>query len=178
MFCNRHFSNSFKCVHRILLGGSMLPCRPRRRKCWKFGYEMVHSKVGLYLNKYVVSIAPFSYPAFTPTPHSENWSFCMFSLFTLSCIFLGGQLTPFAPICGRPWIASASMFADFSNCPNFPTFILHHFLCRGSRKKRNYSKCHFNGKSSWALSAATAVFLPMHLTFRSQEFRNFLWTWG
>ena len=40
------------------LGGSMPPCRLRRRK---FDYEMVHSEV--YLNKYVVSIAPFSTPA-------------------------------------------------------------------------------------------------------------------
>ena len=29
---------------------------------------MVHSDVGLCLNKYVVSIAPFSTPAFTPAP--------------------------------------------------------------------------------------------------------------
>jgi len=60
---------------------------------------MVHSEVYLkyYLNKYVVSIAPFSTPAFTLTPHSENCSFCMFSLFGFSLIFPGGQLTPFAP---------------------------------------------------------------------------------
>jgi len=37
---------------------SMPPCRPIRRKFRKFDYEMVHSEV--YLNKYVVSIAPFS----------------------------------------------------------------------------------------------------------------------
>ena len=30
------------------LGGSMPPCRLRRRKLWKFDYEMVHS--GVYLN--------------------------------------------------------------------------------------------------------------------------------
>jgi len=36
----------------------MLPCRLRRRNFGKFDYEMVHSEV--YLNKYVVSIAPFS----------------------------------------------------------------------------------------------------------------------
>jgi len=36
----------------------MPPCRLRRRKFGKFDYEMVHSEV--YLNKYVVSIAPFS----------------------------------------------------------------------------------------------------------------------
>jgi len=27
----------------------------------------------------------------------------MFSLFNFSSIFQGGQLTPFAPMCGRPW---------------------------------------------------------------------------
>ena len=43
------------------LGESMPPCRLRRRKSWKFDYEMVHSEV--YLNKYLVSIAPFSTPA-------------------------------------------------------------------------------------------------------------------
>ena len=52
----------------------------------------------------VVSTAPFSTPAFTPHHlHSENLSFCMFSLFNFSSIFQeGGQLTPFAPMCGRP----------------------------------------------------------------------------
>ena len=29
--------------------------------------------------------------------------FSMFSLFNFSSIFPGGQLTPFAPMCGRPW---------------------------------------------------------------------------
>jgi len=45
-------------VRRILVRWSMPPCRLRRRKFRKFDYEMVHSEV--YLNKYVVSIAPFS----------------------------------------------------------------------------------------------------------------------
>ena len=35
--------------------------------------------------------------------NTENYSFCMFSLFNFSSI-LGGQLTPFAPMCGRPCI--------------------------------------------------------------------------
>ena len=43
------------------LGGSMPPCRLRRRKFWKFDYEVMHSEV--YLNKCVVSRAPFSTPA-------------------------------------------------------------------------------------------------------------------
>jgi len=29
----------------------------------------------------------------------------MFSLCNFSSIFTGGQLTPFAPMCGRPWPA-------------------------------------------------------------------------
>ena len=36
----------------------MPPCRLRRRNFWKFDYEMAHSEV--YMNKYVVSLAPFS----------------------------------------------------------------------------------------------------------------------
>jgi len=40
----------------------MPPCRLRRRKFGKFDYEMVHSEV--HLNKYVLSIAPFSTPAY------------------------------------------------------------------------------------------------------------------
>ena len=83
------------------LGRSMPPCRLKRRKFWKSDYKMVQSEV--YLNKYVVSIVPFSTPAFTP--NSENCSFCIFSLFNLSSIFPGGsQLTLFAPMCGRHYI--------------------------------------------------------------------------
>ena len=40
----------------------MPPCRLMRIFFWKFDYEMVHSEV--YLNKYVVSIAPFPHPPF------------------------------------------------------------------------------------------------------------------
>jgi len=54
----------------------MPPCRPRRREFGKFGYEMVHSKV--YLNKYVVSTAPFSYFAFTRTPIQKTGLFACF----------------------------------------------------------------------------------------------------
>ena len=43
------------------LRGSMPPCRLRRRKFCKFDYETVH--FGVYLNKYTVSVAPFSTPA-------------------------------------------------------------------------------------------------------------------
>ena len=69
---------------------------------------MVHSEA--CLNKYVVSIAPFSTPVCPDCSHNiniENCSFCMFSLFNFSSIFPGdkSQLTPFAPRCGHPCIA-------------------------------------------------------------------------
>ena len=70
------YADMSKGVRRILVRGSMPPCRLRRRK---FDYEMMHSEV--YLNKYVVSIAPFSTPAFTPTPIQQTALFRMFSLF-------------------------------------------------------------------------------------------------
>jgi len=79
----------------------------------KFDYEMVHSEV--YLNKYVVSIAPFSTLTCPDCSQNNNMRIimsseiqkllflhCMFSLLKFSSIFPGGQLTPFAPMCGRP----------------------------------------------------------------------------
>ena len=58
-----------KGVRRILVRGSMPPCRLRQRKFWKFDYEMEY----IWIN--VVSIAPFS--TILPSPplltlHSEN----------------------------------------------------------------------------------------------------------
>ena len=96
-------SGSARGVRRILVRGSMPPCRLRRRKFRKFDYEMVHSEV--YLNKCVVSIAPFSTPACPDCAQNiqKTALFCMFSLFHFSSIFPGGQLTPFVPMCGRLW---------------------------------------------------------------------------
>ena len=84
------------------LGGSMPPCRLWRRKFRKFDYEMVHSEV--YLNKYVVSITPFSTSACPDCSQDiqKTALFCMFSLYNFSSIFPGGQLTPFVSMCGRP----------------------------------------------------------------------------
>jgi len=62
---------------------------------------MVHSEV--CLNKYVVSIAPFSTP--------DCPLFCMFLLFNFHPFFQGGQLTPFAPMCGRP--CTHNRFQDY-----------------------------------------------------------------
>jgi len=65
---------------------------------------MVQSEV--YLNKYVVSVAPFSTPACSDCSQNiqKTVLFCMFSHFNFLFTFPGtvGQLTPFAPMCGRP----------------------------------------------------------------------------
>jgi len=89
-------------VRRILVRGVNAPCRLRRRKFWKVDYEMVHREVNL--NKYVVSIAPFSTPACPDCSQNiqKTVLFCTFSLLNFSSIFPGGQLTPFAPMRGRP----------------------------------------------------------------------------
>ena len=108
-FCLHHTDNNFV-LHRnvrwILVRGSMPPCRLRRRKFRKFDYEMVHFE--LYLNQYVVSIAPFSTPACPDCSQNnyniglniENCSFCLFSLFNFSSIFqqgdgLAGTICPY-----------------------------------------------------------------------------------
>ena len=80
----------------------MPPCCLRRNFFRKFDYEMVHFEV--YLNKYVVSIAPFFTYACPDCSQSiqKNAIFCMFSLFNFLFIFPGGQLTQFTPMCGRP----------------------------------------------------------------------------
>jgi len=85
------------------LGESMPPCRPRRRK---FEYEMVHSEV--YLNKYAVSIALFSThacPDYSQNIYHKHRKLLFFACFRclIFFIFPGSQLTPFAPMCGRPW---------------------------------------------------------------------------
>ena len=80
----------------------MPPCRLRRRKFWKLDYEMVHSEV--YLNKYVVSIAPFSTPACFDCSRNIQITalFACFRFLIFHLFFQGGQPTPFAPMCGRP----------------------------------------------------------------------------
>ena len=77
------------------LGRSMPPCRLRRKKFKKFDYEMVHSEV--YLNKYVVSIAPFSTSACPDCSQNlqKTALFCMFSLFNFSSIFPADPICPY-----------------------------------------------------------------------------------
>jgi len=85
-------------VRRILVRGvNAPPCHLRRRKFWKFDYEMVHCEVNL--NKYVVSIAPFFTPACPDCSKNiqKTVLFCRFSLFNFSSIFPGGSADPICP---------------------------------------------------------------------------------
>ena len=94
-------SPTTKSVRRILVSGVSAPLPPEAKKILKFYYEMVHSEV--YLDKYVVSIAPFS-----PPPIRKTALFCMFSLFNFSSIF--------------PW--SADPICLYVRTP-MPTTIVH-----------------------------------------------------
>ena len=68
---------------------------------WKFDYEMVHSEV--YVNKYVISIAPFSPPPVRNSPIQKTALFACFR-FLIFHPFLQGVSWPICPMCGRPWI--------------------------------------------------------------------------
>jgi len=101
--------SSAQCQHEVINADGVkvnAPCRLRRRKFWKFDYEMVHSEV--YLNKYVVSMAPFSTPScltshhsyhFTSTLHSENC--CSFACFRFLIFhtFFQGVSRPHLSLC-------------------------------------------------------------------------------
>ena len=91
------------------LGGSMPPCRLRRRKFWKFVYEMVHSEV--YLNTHVVSIAPFSTPACPDWSQNITWTYKT-ALFACYCFlifhpFSRGSADPICPYVRTPMAVSA-----------------------------------------------------------------------
>ena len=139
------------------LRGSIPPCRLRRRKLWKFDYEMVHSEVHVYLDKYVVSTAPFS------TPACPDWSqnikltektalFACFLLFHFSSIFQGVQLAPFAPMCGRPWTN------------------VH--VNSGNRQRMQYN---YNKKLSYRRATARCVLSVVILPITTQQCRNYLY---
>ena len=82
----------------------MPPCRLRRRKFWIFDYEMVHSEV-------YVKCGQHSAVLYTCLPwllskyniNIENCSFfACFRFLIFRLFFQGVQLTPFAPVYGRP----------------------------------------------------------------------------
>ena len=112
----RRCSTSVRCllVDRINNSRSMLQKRPhdfgKGGQCplpawgvellWKFDYEMVHSEV--YLNKYVVSTAPFSTPACPDCSQNiTNIENCFFACFRLLIFhpFFQGVSWPHLPLC-------------------------------------------------------------------------------
>ena len=58
---------------------------------WKFDYEMVHSEV--YVNKYVISIAPLSPPPIRNSPIQKTALFACFRFLIFHPFLQGGQLT-------------------------------------------------------------------------------------
>jgi len=82
-----------------------------RRKFRKFDYEMVRSEV--YLNKYVVSIAPFSTLACPDCSQNIQKTAVLhvFAFLIFHSFFQGGHLTAFAFMCGRPWLQN--MFTSY-----------------------------------------------------------------
>jgi len=81
------------------LGGSMPPCRLRRRK---LHCEMVHSAVYLNIYSDILQICACPDCSQNIILTQKSALFCMFSISNFSSKFPGGQLTPFAPMCGRP----------------------------------------------------------------------------
>jgi len=75
---------------------------------------MVHSEV--YLNKYVVSIAPFSTPACPDCSQNipKTAVFCMFSLFNFSFIFPAG--ISFLPVCADAHGSKQDCFVCVCHC--------------------------------------------------------------
>ena len=80
------------------LGGSMPPCRLRRKKLWKFDYEMVHLKYIWICGQHSAVL----YTCFHPHPIQKTALFCMFSLFIFSSIFPGGSADPICPYMRTP----------------------------------------------------------------------------
>ena len=144
----------------------MPPCRLRQNKLWKFDYEMVHSEI--YLNKYVVSIAPFSTPAFTPPPIQKTALFACFRFLIFHPFFQGGQLTPFAPMCGRPWSRLDTDLFNSSVGRTFQSLREHdRFLYR--------SYCHAtHGKASVCLSVCLSVTVTLVYPIPIKR-RHFRW---
>ena len=94
---------SSKGVRRILVRGSMPPCRLRRRKFWKFeeGYSRRRVMINNNNNNNHHQLdQPVITRITSPPPLFRKLFFACFRFLIFHPFFQGGQLTPFAPMCG------------------------------------------------------------------------------
>ena len=78
----------------------------------------------------------------------------MFSLFYFSSIFSGGQLTPFAPMCGRPCVVDSPILS----CTNFISLHFIHPEVQLKRRIHAYNATYNSlGRCSKALSTLTTA---------------------
>jgi len=111
---------AFKGVRRILVRGSMPPC------AWgEENFENLTTKwcihFEVYLNKYMVSIAPFSTPAFTPPPVRKLLFFACFRFLIFHPFFQGGSADPICRYVRTPMVALAICVTDFSGLSIIPS---------------------------------------------------------
>jgi len=101
------WSASSKGVHRFLVRGSMPTAAWGEENCENLTTNWCIRKY-IWINMWqhsaiLYTCLPWLLSKFNV--NIENCSFCMFSLFNFSSVFPGEvQLTPFAPMCGRPWL--------------------------------------------------------------------------
>ena len=70
----------------------------------------------------------------TPHPHSENCSFCMFSLFHFSSIFQGGSVDPICPYVRTPMPQVAAAGAESA------VYTDRRCRCSGRRRRRREAR--------------------------------------
>jgi len=98
---------SSKGARRILVRGSMPPCRLRRRTFWKFeeGYSrrmvMINNNNN---NNHHQLDQPVITRITSPPPLFRKLLFCMFSLFNFSSLFPGGTADPICPYVRTPCV--------------------------------------------------------------------------
>ena len=135
-----------KGVRRILVRGVNAPLSPEANFFLKIWLRNgAFWSISQYLDKYVVSMAPFS---------THACSFCMFSLFNFSSIFPGGVSWPHLPLCADAH--ADELFCRHSTWADYRTSV-----CLKSKKCKKAKIYHFR-----------PTCLLLHTRIMAQE-RNF-----
>ena len=85
------------------LGGSMPPCRLSEENFENLTTKWCILKY-IWINMWTAYRRCLHLPSPPPQPVQKTALFCMFSLLIFHPFSRVGQLTPFAPMCGRPWL--------------------------------------------------------------------------